>query len=182
MSILKALAMAAALAALGFSGRAVAQDTQITTATIGLEIEILNSCSFTADNYPTIIFDTQSRALPGNKTASTELDVTCTAGTDFSISLGAGFAPDSGVRHMLALDHDSDDQIPYLLYQPPGATVLWGGNLDGSSNEFGESYSATATGTGEPPEPLVVTAVIEDGNTDVDQGLYGDQVEATLTF
>lgn len=103
-------------------------------------------------------------------TASSQIRVTCTAATSYSIGLDHGLqGTNLNDRHMRDL---SGNRVNYQLYQDSAGTQPWGLLSDGSA--------ATAAGTG-ATQPVTVHGRVPAQPTPP-PGAYADTVVVTITY
>ena len=104
--------------------------------------------------------------IGSNIDAQTQLDITCTPGTGYSIGIDGGGAHDPDNRLLRSGGHS----VSYGLYSDPGRTISWG-------NDAGSAVDYTGTGAQQqldvygriPPQPAA-------------PGAYTDTVVVTITY
>lgn len=108
--------------------------------------------------------------LAADLTATTTIDVTCTASTTYDIGLNLG----TGAGATLALRRMSNggNTLNYVLYQNPGLTTLWGETV----------ATNTLAGVGDGTEQsITVYGVIPAGQM-VTPAIYSDTITVTVTY
>lgn len=104
--------------------------------------------------------------------ASTTLDVRCTPGTPYTISLGAGTGPGATIadRRM----KQGAETIGYQLYTNAGRSNVWGDGTAGSV--------VGGTGTGNAPSPPHTVYGRVPAQTTPSAGSYADTVVVNVTY
>ncbi len=169
-----ALMSAALIAAAPFS--AMAQRTD--TAQFQVTANVLAFCQIDANNLAFGDIQLQNDA-PTN--AQSNLNVSCTRTTPYTVALSAGAnaeGNDVTNRAMVATVGGTTERLGYQLYLDAARSNVWG---DGSGTN-----SSVKTGTGAglllaQPQTLVVYGQVA-GEQDVPPGNYTDTVTATVTY
>lgn len=164
MNILRASsALVAAAMFLATTGQTAAAATA--TANVGVSATVQATCSVSASP---LAFGTYSSAqLDG----STNLSVSCTNGTTYTIALDAGTGAGATTTSRV-LTGPSSATLGYTLYSNAGRTSVWGvttgtDTVGGSGNGSAQTISVYGRITsGQLPTP----------------GSYADTVTATLTY
>lgn len=138
---------------------------QVASGNLGVKITITEQCALGAIS--DVDFETVG-LLSSAVDAEGTIEVTCTAGTDYSITLNQGAGPGAteAVRQMTG----PGGTIDYTLHQDSARTILWGTD----ANAF------TGVGTG-GAEPIKVYGRVPSQTTP-ERGDYSDTVLVTLTY
>lgn len=159
-------AAALLLAAMGGHGQAASPTIGSLSVTLTIEDDCVLESGSTLDFGTHGVF---ASALTGEA----DLLVTCTAGTDYFIGLGAGANPstpgDVDTRRMLA---GASDYIGYQLYKEDTLTNVWGDSGAERVSATGDGTQQTQTVYGEVPVPATVPPA----------GTYSDTVTVTISF
>ncbi|MDM1342545.1 MULTISPECIES: Csu type fimbrial protein [Acinetobacter] len=142
---------------------AYTQNSNNNSTTFKVQMTVTERCDIETGQTQDIDFGTIQRSS-SNLTAYGSLNVSCTEGTPYAITLHSDKA--------LKNTQDNSVQIPYQLYQDEAYKVVWG-------NSSQEGFTQSGTGT---DQPLKVWAKVEDGKTNVPAGTYTDTVVATVTY
>lgn len=166
------------LTALGLTLAAVAPQAsaETTTEQFDVKIQIVASCEITSSGIADLDFGPQGFSAT-NVDHTTDLKVTCTNGSPYSIALDAGANPrtsgDVSTRRMKGIETlNADDYVAYNLYQEAARTTVWG---DGSSG----TVLASQTGTGSEVTHTIYGRVPTTNHT---VGNYKDTITATVSF
>jgi len=100
------------------------------------------------------------------------ITVTCTGGTAWTASAGAGSG--SGATLLSRRMTSGSNTLNYMLYTNSGRTTIWG---DGT----GTTGRITGTGSGSS-QAITVYGRIPSGQGSVPAGIYGDTVQVTLSY
>ena len=139
-----------------------ADDTFTVTA------EVIDACDITAND---LDFGNYSSISGSAADATTTIDVTCTNGTSYGVSLSTGTT--AGGSYSERLLTDSSNTLGYNLYTSGALTSVWG---DGTSS------TSTVTGTGNGSlQSLTVYGEIP-ASQNVPVGSYSDTVTATISI
>ena len=168
MNLFKSTLIATALVAAGFAGNANAVDL---TDNFEVRITIQETCNvLTASD---IDFGSTIPTAGGQVDRTGTINVNCTNGTDYTLSLSGGGSGDTSARRMVG---PSSTNISYQLYQDAGRSDVWGlaadgEQVDGTGLGLGSAYQINHT---------VYARATLVGNEPA--GNYTDTVTATLTF
>ena len=164
------LASAAALmaAAMTLAGDRAAAATA--TTTFNATANIVASCTATA---PDLAFGTYNAATATPLTGTTTINVYCTSGTAYTLSLNAGTGTGSTFtqRYM----NNGAAQMKYNLYTTAAATTVWGD---------GTGATATVAGTGSgvlTASQKIVYGSVANGQ-DLAIGNYTSLITVTVTY
>jgi len=136
------------------------------TTTFQVKLVITESCDISAASGAVVDFGSSDRSSTPAP-ASVALNVNCTTGTPYAVSLNGGLFPDTdGMRRMTL----GSDTIKYGLYKTAGTAQPW----DATSPK-------TGTGNG-AAQSLTVYGRVASGSTNVPAGTYVDTVTATITY
>lgn len=170
----KKFLLTALCVSMGFAApQAMAQ--QSVTTDFNVLIEIVASCEISTGGVADIDFGQQG-IFESNLDRTTELKVTCTKGSDYSIALNDGRNASTGgdvnTRRMIGVDTlNTSDFVSYNLYSDTGRSTVWGNTIG--------SNLVTATGTGQEETHTIYGRVPTTNHT---VGKYRDTVTATVTF
>lgn len=139
------------------------QSSNNNSTTFKVQMTVTERCDIETGQAQNVDFGTIQRSS-GALTSSGSLNVVCTEGTPYAITLHSDKA--------LKNTQDNSIQIPYQLYQDAAYKVVWGESSQ-------ESFTQSGTGT---DQPFKVWAKIEDGKTNVPAGTYSDTVVATVMY
>lgn len=162
------------LTALGLTLAAVAPQASAGTATgqFDVKIQIVASCEITSSSIADLNFGQQGFSAT-NVMGETELKVTCTKGSPYSIALNAGSNAKDDTRRMKGTGPtNTEDFVAYNLYQDSDRTTVWGDGTSGTvlSSQTGTGTEVTHTIFGRVPTTNHIV------------GHYSDTVTATVTF
>ena len=134
-----------------------------------VSVTVAASCSITASamNFGSV------GALASGVSASTNLSVTCTYTTPYSIALGTGGAP--GATTTTRAMTGPGGSISYGLYRDAAHTLNWGNNATGSSPD-----TVSGTGAG-AAQSLPVYGLVPAQRTPA-LGTYNDVVVVTVSY
>lgn len=144
---------------------ATAASAQVTTGNLNVQITIEEQC--TLGTISNVNFGSHG-ILATNVDAAGAIEVTCTAGTDYSLNLNEGLG--SGATEAARLMTAGGATITYSLYQDTGRALLWGSSTD----------ALAGVGTGSA-ETLNVYGRVPPQSTPA-AGIYNDTVTVTLTY
>lgn len=130
------------------------------TQNFQVKITVNESCNFTSAK--DIDFAEIDRSTSSIKTASGQLNITCTLNTPYKIAL-------AGKGEMSSQTIGSNSKIAYKLYQD--ATNI---------TEWDEKNLLSKTGDGN--NQIISVFAKLSGNTNVEAGTYADTVVATVTY
>ena len=136
------------------------------SATLTVTAEVVESCEVSD---ATLAWTGLGVLAGTNHDTSTSMSVTCTDGSDFDVSMGAGSNAVSGQRYMAG---SGTDTIPYDLYLgvPSSGTIL-------------PVSSAVAAGTGTgAAQTLTIGGRIPASAGNVAADTYSDSVAVTISF
>ncbi len=165
MITLKSALLATAVAALASTAAHAATDT----AQFNVKLEITSSCTIGATAADDVDFGSHA-STETNLTADGQLNVNCTPGTGYVISLDDGLNSAGGgvtARKMA----NGANLVPYQLYSDPARSNVWG-SMSGTNTVGG-------TGTG-AAEAIPVYGQADSANFPA--GTYSDVVIATITY
>ena len=136
------------------------------SATLTVTAEVLESCEVSD---ATLAWTGLGVLNGANHDTSTSMSLTCTDGSDFNVTMGAGGNAVSGQRYMAG---SGTDKIPYSLYLgvPASGTLLAVNNA-----------IAAGTGTGSA-QTLTIGGRIPSTAGNVAAETYSDSVAVTVTF
>lgn len=142
------------------------------TATGNLSVTATVSGTCTLTTSP-VAFGAYDPASGTDDTATGAVNVTCTNGTTYTVSLDAGAnestSGDITTRRMIA---NAGEFLPYQLYQDSGHTTVWGDTIGTNT------HAGTGDGTAQAHD---VYGVITAGQY-VPPGSYTDTVLVTVTY
>ncbi len=144
-----------------------ALDAQTATTTFDVSITINADCVIAT---PSALAFPATGVLSTAVTATTDLDVTCTAGTAYQIGLDAGQG--TGATTTTRLMTQGADTIAYQLFRDAGLSLNWG-NAPGV-----DTLAATGNGT---TQSFPVYGQVPAQTTPA-TGVYTDQITVTLTY
>lgn len=147
------------------------------TATDNLTVQmtITAACSVTGG---TLDFGTaQAGTLAANRDAQTNVSVTCTSGSPYSVGLGAGQnAGGAGINGRSMKRGTNAETIAYQLYRDTGRAAVWGEDVTPTT---GNTFNQSGTGTS---QAIPVYGRVPTGTTISAAGIYTDTVTITLTY
>lgn len=173
MKLFKSTLIATALVAAGFVGNAAAAEL---TDKFEVKIKILETCNvLTASE---IDFGSTIPTAGGEIDRTGTINVQCTIGTDYTLSLDGGGSTDTSARRMIGVANGAtaSDTISYQLFQDGGRSVVWGLETDSE----GLADVGSGLGTTFQNSHTVYARAYLVGNEPA--GDYSDTVTATLTF
>ena len=153
------VAIALALAAPGRAGAASA------TATFNVTATVVDSCAVTASD---LAFGTYDPAAATDKSGTSTVNVTCSLGTPYTISLNNGANATGSTRKMAA----GASRLTYQVYKDVAATTVFG--------TVANSLGVSGVGTG-AAIPAVIYGVIPK-TQNVSSGSYSDQITVTIDY
>lgn len=167
---LRHLVVATALVVSGSAMAGTASDNFKVTLTI------LGACSIDAND---LDFGTNTGAITPAIDAQSNLQVTCTNGTPYSIGLnnGVGSGATASVRKMTNASDSST--VNYSLYTTAARTSVWDNNCTTLPGTAATCVSGTGSGSA---QTLQVFGRVAASQPNVTVGQYVDTVIATLTF
>lgn len=136
------------------------------SATLTVTAEVVDSCEVTD---ATLAWTGLGVLAGTDHDTSTSMSITCTDGSDYNITMGAGDNASAGQRYMAG---SGTDTIPYDLYLgvPSSGTVL-------------PVSTAVAAGTGTgAAQTLTIGGRIPSTAANVAADTYSDSVAVTITF
>ena len=141
---------------------------------VGLTVQ--SSCSINSTtNAPLTLTFPSAGSLTGGVTtnAPAVLNVTCSAGSGYTITLDGGANSDGTSRRLKCTACGTTPQyVPYTLSRTVGGSDLWA---------IGTAFSPTATGSG-AAQGFQINATIPPISTPVTVGSYSDTVNITVTY
>ena len=140
------------------------------TGSFGVTLDIIESCTMVAPATTKMIFG-QKSSLAANVDATVTFKVTCSAGTDYDISLGDGL--NTGRRMKGTATANATSFVDYELYSDAGRTTVWP-----STASAGPTYPRTGKGTEETIQVYGRVPV----QTIPAFGSYSDTVAITVTY
>lgn len=155
---------------------AASSATQAGTATSNLSVTATVSANCTISTAPVAFgaYDPVSANASSPLDGSGTITVTCTTGSNGTITLGQGANAGTGSTDAAPLRQMKDsgtDVLAYSLYQDTGRSTVWGNT---------PSTGVAETGTGAVQNVTVYGAVAAGQN--VPAASYSDTVIATVTF
>jgi spore coat protein U-like protein len=135
------------------------------TATFNVTAAVLDSCAVTASDLAFGVYDPTSAS---NKSGASTINVTCSLGTLYTISLNNGTHASGTTRRMAA----GTNRLTYQVYRDVGATQIFGAVAD--------ALGVSGIGTG-IAVPSVVYGVIPKAQN-VGSGVYSDQITVTVDY
>ncbi len=146
------------------------------TGILSIGLTVQSSCSINStSNAPlTLTFETAGSLVNG-VTANTPavLNVTCSAGTHYMISMDGGQNASNSTRRLKCSTCGSTPQyVPYLLSRSVGGSDLW--TID-------TAYTPTADGSG-AAQAFQINATILPTTAAAAVGSYTDNVTVTVTY
>jgi spore coat protein U-like protein len=147
------------------------------TANMGVSALVANTCTIAV---PTnVSFGTVSGVFTTaiNAPTSGSINIQCTNGDNYTITIGAGLNANSNYRQMVFTSGGTTYNIEYVLYSDSGYSIKWGNN----TTPFGNAVSSTGTGA---VQPYTVYAQIPTQNltTPPIAGSYTDTVVVTINY
>jgi spore coat protein U-like protein len=139
-------------------------------ATFTVSVTVLASCSIAASN---LNFGSAS-VLSANVDATSNLTVTCTNTTPYTVALGPGSGTGATTSHRSMTG--TSGSVGYALYQDAARSVNWGNTPPPAAN----ADTASGVGTGSAQTLTVYGRV--PPQTTPKQGAYSDTVIVTLTY
>lgn len=142
---------------------------QTDTTTFDVTIEIESSCSIDTPAATDVDFSTVASTAT-DVTATGQLNVNCTPGTSYTVSLDEGSNAGGGgiaARNMAS----GVNLVAYQLYSDAGLTQVWGETIG--------TDTVAGTGTG-AVQALSVYGEVPSANSPA--GTYTDTITATITF
>jgi len=140
------------------------------TGSLSVTATVSGTCTLTTTP---VAFGAYDPASGTDDTATGAVTVTCTSGTDYTVSLDAGAnetTPDDiTTRRMKA---NASDYLPYQLYQDAAHNTAWG--------DTGGAILGSRTGDGSPQAIDVYGVIVK--NQYVAAGSYVDTVVVTVTY
>ena len=132
------------------------------SSNFNVKITIKESCNISSQNASDMDFGIVERA---SHQASTQgnLNVTCTQGTPYNISLKS---------NRLMSTTSTQMTIPYMLYQDSTQQKIWGGEAE-------NAYTDTGTGA---IQNIPVWGKVTTEHTNVPAGNYSDTVTAVVNY
>lgn len=155
---------------------AASSATQAGTATSNLSVTATVSANCTISTAPVAFgaYDPVSANASSPLDGSGTITVTCTTGSNGTITLGQGANAATGSTDGAPLRQMKDsgtDVLGYTLYQDSGRTTVWGNTVGTGVSDLGNGAGQNLTVYG------AVTAA-----QNVPAGSYSDTVVATVTF
>ena len=154
-----------------------ASTAQAGTATANLTVSITITASCTI-NAATLTFPSTpgTNLLSAAVTGSTNVLVTCTSGSPYSIGMGQGANYSSGSNRMAS----SGNYIPYGLYVNSSYTYPWTtGASNSSCTTTNDCYLGTGTGSA---QSIPIYGQVPTVATAPPSGTYSDTVTMTITY
>ncbi|RNF84913.1 Csu type fimbrial protein [Montanilutibacter psychrotolerans] len=147
-----------------------AAHAQTATTTFDVTITIQSSCTVNTPAATDVAFGTHP-STDTNIDAAGQLNVNCTPGTDYTISLDEGLNAGGGGVAARAMINGGTDLVPYQLYTDSGRTDIWGETIG--------TDTVAGTGTGAVQAYQVYGRVPSAG---FPADSYSDTVTATVTY
>jgi spore coat protein U-like protein len=129
-----------------------------------VQATVQNECDVTADP---LNFGSHG-VLSANVDATADLQVTCTLGTNYTISLGNG---QNGISELTRKMANGASMIAYGLYSDPGRNTVFGSQLGSTLGGTGTGFADTVTVYGRVPPQVTPEA-----------GAYSDTVVVNVTY
>lgn len=139
------------------------------TLLVSYSLAIAN-CTFTVSNLAFGNYDVLNAAVNNSQT---NLSLTCTANTAYSISLSAGTANSYQPRHM----SNGSYFLNYNLYVDPARTQIWGNGASGT-----QIVSGTCIANQCRPRTIPIYGQIPPRQDVVASNNYQDSILVTLNF
>jgi len=143
----------------------------IPAATSTISVDVAAECLVSSQD---LNFGTYNPLATGNVDVSSQININCTSGTDFTIKLNAGQHSSGGFNRNMS---DGTNQLAYQLYTDSTRLTIWGDGTNGTS---------TVTGTGTGPGSGNTLHEIVYGQLPALQpipvGTYSDSINVTVTF
>ena len=143
----------------------------ISAATSTISVDVAAECLVSSQD---LNFGTYNPLAAGNIDVSSQIDINCTSGTDFTIKLNAGQHSGGGFNRNMS---NGTNQLAYQLYTDSTRLTIWGDGTSGTS---------TVTGTGVGPGSANTLHEIVYGQLPslqpVPVGTYSDSINVTVTF
>ena len=130
------------------------------TGTLSVSATVAATCNVSSGS---IDFGTYTPSSDANQTSA--VSVTCTAGTNYTVELGAGGNPSGQARRMAG----AGSHLTYELYSDTGRSVIWN-----------DSNKVAGTGSGSA-QSILVYGRIPSGQS-VPAGSYADSVQILVTY
>jgi spore coat protein U-like protein len=144
------------------------------TTTLGVSATVLKNCTVTA---PTAVAFGNYTPTAGAVSANGTLNVNCTKGTTFTVSLNKGTTAGGSIAQRLMSD-GSGDTLQYNLYTTSGFATVWG---DGTGSSVTQGGTGTGMGTA---VVMTVYGSLPDNATNqaVPPGAYTDTVTVSVAY
>lgn len=143
------------------------QSATITT-TLPVSATVISTC--TTVTATALAFGNYDPLAGSNLDGTSTIDVTCSSGTSFSISLNAGGSGDINSRVM---SDGGSGELSYGLYTDASRSTVWGDGSTGSQ--------VTGTGTGSAVQETVYGR-IPSGQNDKPAGSYNDTITVSVDY
>ncbi|MBS0476815.1 MAG: spore coat protein U domain-containing protein [Proteobacteria bacterium] len=159
--------------AFGFAALATVAATPALAASASnqmpVSVNVVNSCTVVASP---MAFGTLTSVGGVNVDTSANVDLTCTIGAAYDVSMDVG-SHATGSARFLQNTTDATKKIPYGIYRDSARTQAWG-NTSGTDTSVGTSVAGNTT--------LVAYGRIPSTATSVPAGAYTDTVTVTVNF
>lgn len=132
------------------------------SSNFNIKITIKESCNISSKTTSDLDFGTVERSSPEVSTQG-KLNVTCTQGTPYNISLKS---------KRLMTTQTTQMTIPYQIYQDSTQQVIWGSDVN-------NAYTNTGTGT---TQNIPIWSKVTAEHTNVPAGNYSDTVTAVINY
>ena len=146
------------------------------TGILSVALTVQSSCSINStSNAPLVLTFPTAGSLDNGVTANTPavLNVTCSAGTHYSVSLDGGQNQSDSTRRLKCSVCGSTPQyVPYLLSRSVGGSDPWA---------IDTAFTPTADGSG-AAQAFQINATILPTSTNMPVGTYTDNVTVTVTY
>jgi spore coat protein U-like protein len=139
------------------------------SASFNVTANVPSNCTIAAQDLAFGVVDANPAA---NVDAQSNVSVTCTLGTAYTIALDKGLSP-TGTVAMRQM-RNGTNTLNYTLYTTSARTSVWG---DGTLS----TVTAAGTGTGNG-QTLTVYGRVPSGQSNLAAGNFSDTVTATITY
>jgi len=169
---MKKLLIAASAAALTAAAFAAPNPA---TATFDVKLTVVKACSVTAGTASTIDFGSADANPAANLDATSNISVTCSKGTAYTIGLTPTNNSTGGAGTMAGTGSNTDT-VAYQLRKTSAAGTAWG-NTNTNGTTVGNGVAGTGTGTA---QSIPVYATVP--STNVTPDTYKDTVTVTVRY
>lgn len=159
--------------ALGFAALAAFASTPAlagtSTNSMPVSVNIINSCTISASP---MAFGTLTAIGGANVDTTATVDLTCTTGAAYDVSMDFGVNATAGQRYLAGVAN-SANKIPYNVYTDAGRTAAWG-NTSGVDTVAGTATTGSVSLTAYGRIPASAPSMPADA--------YLDTVTVTVNF